>query len=299
MSNLVSQAKLRVERARSRWAAVDIAIATYKRFSADEGGVRAAAFTYYIFFSIFPLLLFAASALGFLTFGNPELKQDLIREGLKAVPLLRDALSPDGLRMIEEQRGTLALTALVMALYAGSGAVVALEHSLNKMYRVEDEPGWLNRRLRSLKWLGVLGLATLASLAFSALAAYTQQIVGDGSPIVSALAIAGGLAISLMIFATAFRFLPAKKLSWSEVLPGAALAAAAFEALKFVGSAYLAQGEAARNDTFGTFAAAAALLVSAYLIAQLTLMAAEFNAVLAERRMTRQSSMAELEKEAS
>jgi membrane protein len=293
VSNLVSQAKLRVQRARSRYAAVDVALATYTRFSADDGGVRSAALTYYIFFSIFPLLLFVASALGYLTFGNPELKRDLIDEGLKAVPLLQDALTRDGLRVIEEQRGTLALTGLVMALYAGSGAVVALEHSLNKVYRVEDEPGWVAKRLRSLLWLGVLGLATILSLAFGTLATYTQHIFGDGSPIVSVLAVAGGLAISVGMFAAAFRFLPATRPGWSEVLPGALLAAVAFEILKLAGSTFLGQGEASRNDTFGTFAAAAALLVSAYLIAQITLVAAEFNAVLAERRATRQSSMSQ------
>lgn len=293
MSNLVSQAKLRVERARSRHAVVDIVLATHKRFSDDDAGSYAAALTYYIFFSIFPLLLFAASAIGFLTFGNPELKQDLIREGLDAVPLLRDVLTPDGLRVLEEQRGTLALTALLIALYAGSGAVVQLQHSLNRIYRVDDEPNWFSKRLRSLVWLTILGAAALASLGFSALATYTQGILGEGSPLVSVLAVTGGLAVGVGIFAAAFKFLPGKPLSWREVLPGAVLAAVAFEVLKLVGSTYLAQGEATRNDRFGTFAAAAALLVVAYLIAQITLVSAETNAVLAERRASRQSSLAD------
>ncbi|MGH2808584.1 MAG: YhjD/YihY/BrkB family envelope integrity protein, partial [Actinomycetota bacterium] len=84
-----------------------------------------------------------------------------------------------------------------------------------------------------------------------------------------------------------FKFLPAKRLEWSEVWPGAIIAALGFELLKTLGALYLANSESARDDTFGTLATAATLLVAAFLISQVILLAAEFNAALAERRETR------------
>ena len=78
VADAVNQAKLRLERARARWSAVDVGVSTFKRFSEDDGGTLAAALTYYIFFSIFPLLLFAVAALGFVLRGNEELKADIL-----------------------------------------------------------------------------------------------------------------------------------------------------------------------------------------------------------------------------
>lgn len=140
-------------------------------------------------------------------------------------------------------------------------------------------------------WLALLGVAAVISLAFAMFAAFAENILPGGAVIASMLGVAGGFAVGLFIFTAAFKFLPGKQPAWKNVLPGALIAAAAFELLKVVGSFYLARGEAARNDTFGTFASAAALLVASYLIAQITLLAAEVNAVLAERRETRQSSI--------
>jgi membrane protein len=101
------------------------------------------------------------------------------------------------------------------------------------------------------------------------------------------------------LFATAFKFLPSVNPPWREVLPGAVIAGAIFEVLKIVGPLYLNSGRSNRDATFGAFAATAGLLISAYLLSQVTLLAAQLNAVLAERRRTRDFSLADKDKEAT
>jgi membrane protein len=279
-----TDAKLRLERARARYGWVDIGVRTAKRYGDDDCGSYAAALTYYLFFSIFPLLLFAAAGLGYLTQGNRELRQDILESGLETVPVLSEAIDRSSLNQIEDNREAIALTGLVLALYSGSGAVVALEHALNKVGHVRQEPNFLVKRARSLKWLVVLGLASLASLALSTLVGF---VVG---PLGAALGIVAGVTVNVGIFATAFRFLPATERSWAQVLPGSVVAAVAFEILKFAGSFYLAKGAASRQQTFGALAGAAALLVASYLISQIILFAAELNEALFERRAIRRAS---------
>ena len=278
----VAQAKLRIERARSRFGLVDIVLRVFKRFSEDDGGSYAAALTYYTFLSIFPLMLFSVSIIGFLTSGNQELRNDLIARGVDSVPLLRDILKPAGLAFLEERKNAFALTGLVLTLYSGSGAVVALEHALNKIEHLEDEPNWISKRLRSLKWLGLLGVVALISI-----------VLGGGSttggPVRFFLGHAVGLVTGIVGFATAYKFLPGGDRPWRSVLPGAATAAIALEILKEVGTWYIQRGTQSREATFGVFALAAGLLVASFLLAQITLLAAEVNAVLAERRISRQS----------
>jgi membrane protein len=279
-----AEAKRRLERARARYGWVDVGVRTAKRYGDDDCGSYAAALTYYLFFSIFPLLLFAAAALGYLTLGNTALQRDILESGLKTIPVLSEAIDPESLEAIEDNRGAIALTGLGLALYTGSGAIVALEHALNKVGHVQQEPNFVVKRVRSLKWLAVLGLAAVGSLALSTVAGF---LVG---PLGAVMGVAAGVAVNVGIFATAFRFLPATGRSWAEVLPGSVLAAIVFEILKFAGSFYLARGAATREQTFGALAGAAALLVASYLISQIILFAAELNEALFERRAIRRPS---------
>ena len=284
------EAKRRIELARADHAAVDVAVRTVRRFSEDEGGPSAAALTYYFFFSIFPLLLFVGSLLGLLTFLSQDLKEDILKAGLEAAPLMRDVLTPSGLRILEETRNQLAIVALVMALYAGSGVVVALEHALNKINRCSVDLTFIQKRIRSFKFLGLFAVGALISLSLSGIGKFVgnvSELGMFGTAVGSGIAYLGAIAVTATLFAACYKMLPACDLTWRDVLPGAIASAVAFEVLKFVGGVYLSQGEATRDDTFGVFAAAAALLVASYLLAQVTLLAAELNAVILERRRMR------------
>lgn len=295
-----AQARLRLERARADHGAVDVAIRTFKRYSDDDGGFYAASLTYYTFFSIFPLLALSASIVGYLTFLSDDLRNRLLSQGLKAFPLLNQVLSREGLNTLQERRGLLAVTALIMALYAGSGGIVALEHSLNRINRIADEPGFVAARLRSLRWLGALMAAAVVTVGLTFVASAAGGIVDHplAQGAVWLFARAGGIAVSTAVFIAAFKLLPQTPQGWRDVLPGALAAGIAFEVLKIVGTWYLERGAQSRQETFGAFAAAAGLLVASYLLSQVILLAAEVNAVLAERRRTRQS-MTQPEEEAT
>jgi membrane protein len=292
VQGIVAKAKLRVERARATYPLVDIVMRTFKRHSESDGGNYAAALTYYTFFSIFPLLLFAAAILGYLTFGNDDLQQDIFDAAVDSYPMLGDAFRPEGFKFIEERRQELVLTGAVLALYSGTGAIVALEHALNRLHRVEEERSFIEKRLNAVKWLGILGVGAILSVGASSLATYSDDLFESfedvGRAVLWLLLRGLAVAVSVGIFATAFRFLPKKSQTWRDVLPGAVVAAVAFELLKTVGKVFVTGGSASRNATFGTFAAAAGLLVTMYLVSQATLLSAEVNAVLSERRLIRE-----------
>jgi membrane protein len=293
VSGLASRGKLQLERARARVGAVDIAVRTQKRFSEDDGGVHSAALTYYLFLSVFPILLFAASALGYLTFLSASARASLVTTGIDAFPLLSRLLDPASLGALQEQRGTLAIVGLLMALYSGTGGIVALKHALDHIDRTPDEGSFISKRLAALKWLAVLGSSALVSLALGTGAAYAGRLLDKWGPGAEALgfiiALATGLAVGIGLFIMTFRGLPQRSRTIREVLPGALMAAGLFEMLKLVGAWYLERGAQSREATFGAFAAAAGLLVASYLLAQIVLLSAELNEVLAERRQMRGS----------
>jgi membrane protein len=293
VKNLTTQAKLRLETARAHHGWVDVVLTTVKRFSERDGGFYAAGLTYYVFFSAFPLVLFGVSALGFVVFLSDDLKRDIVNASADAFPLVSQILEPQTLDNVANARFSLAATGLALLLYSGTGAIVALEHALNRIKGFAQEGNFLQKRVRALRFLATVGLIPIFSVALGAIARYVD------APLVSDLAAVGGALMSVLLFATAFKFLPRGNPPWREVLPGAVIAGAIFEVLKIVGPLYLQAGKGGRNATFGAFAATAGLLISAYLLSQVTLLAAELNSVLAERRQSRDFSLADKDKEAT
>lgn len=285
MSAAAAQAKLRIERARARYAFADIVVRTFRRFSEDDGGVMAASLTYYMFFSIFPMLLFAAAVLGFVARVDDTLSvQEILKATVDTFPLLGAVLTEDALEAIRNRSGQLALAGAVLALYSGSGGVVALGHALNRINREGQERSFVGKRLASVKWLAMLGIGVILSIVLGSVLTFAGTLAVAG-------AIVAGAGLNVGLFMTAFKYLPNKRRAWSEVLPGAVVAGIAFEILKQLGTLYLSSGQAGRDATFGAFATTATFLVASYLLAQITLLAAEVNAVLAERRATRRSSV--------
>ncbi len=282
-----THAKLRVETARARYGWLDVALTTFKRFSDQDGGFFAAALTYFAFFSVFPLVLFSISVLGFVVFLSEEIRRQLVDAGVSAFPLISGIVQPENLKTIEDARFSLAGIALLLVLYSGTGGIVAFEHALNRIYNLTDEGTFIQKRLKALKFLASIGLVALISVALGSLALLV------GSPLVRLVPRTGSIIASVLLFACAFKFLPSITRTWREVLPGALIAGAIFEVLKIVGPGYLEAGTEGREETFGAFAAAAGLLVSAYLLCQVALLAAHLNAVLAERRQSREFSLAD------
>ena len=282
---IVSNAKARLALAGARYRPIDVLIRTFQRYRRDDVAVLAAALTYYVFFSVFPLLIFVASALGYVTFLSKQVRQDLVSSGLSAFPLLDSLLSEYALNTMQQQRGNLALVGVILGLYSGSGGVVALKRALTKINHDKNRGGFLKSRLASLKWLAALGLTALGSLIFGSVASFAGSLVGTDSlfteVVLFLLSHVAGAAAGFVVFATAFKFLPEGRRSWREVSPGAAFAALLFEVIKVFGAWYLARASAF-HATFGAFSTAAGLLVASYLLAHVTLVAAELNHAILE-----------------
>src|SRR5689334_22789601 len=70
----------------------------YKYFD-DQGNYLAAILTFYAFLAIFPLLLLAASVLGFVLQGYPDLRASVLDSALAQFPIIGDQLGqPEGLQ---------------------------------------------------------------------------------------------------------------------------------------------------------------------------------------------------------
>ena len=267
---------------RHRWLGFPLAV-IYKFFD-DRGQHLAAMVTYYAFVSLFPLLLLLFSGLGFVLQSHPGVRGDIEQALLRNFP----TIGPDLKRNIQTFNGSgIALTVGVLGtLYGGLGAMQAAQASFNLIWGVprSEQPNPLFSHLRSFLLLMLLGSAVLLSTGGSAILATANGISRQLGPAIQIGGYILNYAISVALWALAFRVLTAVPLRLKQVLPGAAIAAGGWIGLQILGSAFIARQLTQNNALYGVFAVVLATLAWFYLQSLIVMLAAEVN-VVRDRRL--------------
>jgi YihY family inner membrane protein len=266
----------RLDAFQRRHAAVGVPYAVIKKFS-DEGASDAAALiAYWGFFSIFPLLLLFTAALGFVLHGDHSAEQTVLDSALKEFPLIGPAIKHETL----SGNGLGLAIGILGALVSGLGVTLAAQRAFNLIYAIprRARAGFLNQRLRGLKVLVVVGLLQVVSTVVSGIVSGGLGGVG--------LTIAGiivSLALNVLLFFAAFRFLVDDSVPTRQLWLGIVLAAVGWEILQAVGGVYVGHVLKGAKNTYGTFATVIGFLVWLYLGARIVVLAAETNVVVTRR----------------
>jgi membrane protein len=261
---------------RHPWLGFPVAVA--KKFGDDRAGNLAALIAYYGFFSIFPLLLVLTSLLGFVLRGSPELREAIVNSALAQFPVIGEQIREN----VSALRSGVALgVGTLTALWAGMGVTQAAQVAMNDVWDVpiKARPSFLEKRLRGLILLVVLGSMTLASTVLSGIG----TLEGTVGMLLRVVGFMGSLALNLVVFLVAFRLLTDRKLTWGDVFPGAAVGAFLWAILQAVGSFYVNHVVKDASELYGFFGFVLGLLAWIYLGAQVTLYAAEINVVRVDR----------------
>jgi membrane protein len=276
----------RIDRFQQRHPAVGFLLAVRQKFAEDQGGYLAASVTYYAFFSIFPLLLVLVTLLGYALEGDPSLQHRVLDSALADFPVIGPQLQSN----VHSLRGSAAalVVGIAVAVWAGTGVALALENALDHIWGVpiRRRANPVYARLRALIWIAVLGGITLVGTVLGSASAFATY-----GPVVRVLALVVSLAINLVVFLAVFRVLTSHNASWREALPGALVAAVAWEVLQMLGGYIIDRQLRHASSTYGVFAIVIGLLSWIYLAATVTLLSAEINVVRARRLWPRSMSL--------
>jgi YihY family inner membrane protein len=260
---------------------VDPLRAIASRYERDELPTHAGALTYGAFLSLPPLLLLAASAIGF-AISDPAKQEQVINSIVGLIPGL-DTVAASLVDSVVAGRVAVGLIAIPGILWAASGFVARLRHALGVIFGTRWT-GLISGRFRGM----VVGIPLLAGLlivlalpgSVSGLA--HSGVVGVLVEVLTYLAVlVGGVAF----FDVVFRFLPPKcPLSWRDHLPGAIAATVGWLLLQWVGAFYVDRVVARGSALYGALGAVFGLLAFLYVATYLLLLSAELSQVLWERR---------------
>jgi len=194
-----------------------------------------------------------------------------------------------------QQPTTLVVTAVLLALWAGSGVIMSLLEGFRAVYRIPSGRSFLHER--------VVALTLVFVAAFPALAASALIVIGNrarsaliawlgltrGNELQGWVQLAGqilsfGIAVGAIVVITAlvYYFGPNRKQTFRGVFPGAILATLLWLASTLAVGWYV-RDITKYNLLYGGVGAGLALLVWSYSLAVIMLFGCEFNAVR-ERR---------------
>jgi membrane protein len=271
-----------LDRYRARWEWFDHVMRAQERYQDRKGDFYAAGITYFTIFALFPLLMVAFAAGGFVLAGRPDLLAELTER-------IRSAVSGDfSQQLIDlmdsaiESRTSVGVIGLATAAWAGLGWMANLREALSQMWEQRHEPaGFVRTKLSDLTALVSTFLALVVTIALTALSnrGVMRNVLdyfgfpnapGLGAALQGASLVAS-LAISWLLFTLIIARLPRESVSMRSSVRAGLLAAVGFEVFKQVASVYL---KSVVNGPAGaTFGPVLGLMVFAYITARLILFA--------------------------
>lgn len=259
----------------------------FLRFSFANASLLAAGTTYYVFLSIFAIVVFAFGVTALL--GADQLAGTLTDALSNAFPGLvgSGGLDAEELRRVGQ---TTSVVGLLVLVYSASGAMVAASGSMHVIYGAPKDPrNFVHSRARLLGWMLVIAplilLSFVPSLLVSGVAEPLLEAIGLDllSPWLLLLAsTAVSLCVSFLVMWLMLGVLGGIAPPPGARLIGAAVGAVSIEILKNVMSNVVSWAVA--KPQYGAFAAPIAVLLVLYLQCLVLYASASLTAGIAEQQ---------------
>lgn len=264
-----------------------------KDFFQDNCPQMAAAISYYVLFSIFPLLIFLISILG--TFlKNEELRNKLVDMIIEYIPITGpqdDNLLISGLQQISSSsNGAISIVGLLGMAWAASGMFGVIRNSINIAYDLEKGRPFFMQKVIDLAMVLLVGIFFLFSIALTALLRTLHSLSGKWIaafpiPYVDVFIGEQGVAWQMLFYFIPFLlsffgfyiiywFIPAVRFPFQILWPAVLVVAVLFEAGK-VAFVFYVQHFAKYELVFGSLGTVIAFLFWVYISAMILLFGAE------------------------
>jgi membrane protein len=290
------------------WAPAEIAV-TVKQFlllvkkavaawTDDYAPSMGAALSYYMLFSLTPLLVLVIAIAGFF-FGADAVRGEVMlqlsdlmgNEGARAVEaMLRSAHKP-------AEGGVAALLSVVVLVVGATTVLNELQNDLDRIWRVPSAVKrsgvsvFLRSRLLSIVMILTIAFILMASLAISATIAAVGKWLGPRfqawEVVVHLIDLAISFGLLTLLFGLIYKIVPRAHIRWLDVWVGAAVTSLLFAFGKIAIGLYL--GKSQISSGFGAAGSLVLIMVWMYYSAQIFLIGAEFTWVYAHEFGSRRS----------
>jgi membrane protein len=261
---------------------------TWARIYKDDVLGRAAQLSYFFIFSLFPLLYFLASLLGYMAQGEREMQNNLLRYLGTVVPRKASALIGDTLEEITRaSSGGKISFGLLLAVWTASFGVGAIISTLNSAYGVKETRSWWKAQGIAIGLTLSIALIIIAALALVLYGGNIGDLIAARLAFGDAFAVAWNvlqwpivLGFVLAALALVYYFAPnVKEIRWQWITPGSVLALVVWLFVSSLFRIYLRFFDT-YSTAYGSLGAVMILLLWLYLTGAAILVGGELNAVI-------------------
>jgi membrane protein len=269
----------------------------FNEWSADNAGRLGAALAYYTLFSIAPILVVTVAIVG-MVYGPaaargqiaPWLQRLVGYDGARAAELLlSQASNPAG--------GIVATIVGLLSLFLGASSVVnELRSSLNIVWKVGPDPTqsmsvataikeMFTARIYAFAIVLGAGLLIILSIATTAIVAGAGAYLGRlpvPEIVLHLVNFLIGLAITTVMFALVYKFVPDARLAWGDAIVGGLVTGLLFNLGGMLISLFIGK-TAGSGSVYGTAGSVIAMLLWVYYSAQVFLFGAELTRLFANQ----------------
>jgi len=256
---------------------------TIASFSEDNGSLLAAGVAYNLLFSIFPFALTMISIAGFFM-ESTNFESHVINAIANLIPVARGMLEKN-LHEVVGARAETGTVAVLVLIWSASSFFNALRNSLNKAWGIKADVSFFKGRAKDIAMLMgsfvlllvYMWLSTGVRIIHAAHYHSEDFQFLNSTTISSTIFTISNCFLAFLVILLLYRFIPSHNPRWKDIWPGALLAAASVEIIRF-GFIWYIGDFSQYNLVYGSIGAVIALLAFIYFSAWALLFFAELSA---------------------
>lgn len=253
-----------------------------QKFLEDQAPNWAALIAWNALFAMFPIVIFAASLLGFALRMFGQANDTVYTTIFTAIPGNSQPLI-DAVTGVKRQSGVLFIVGLVGLLWGGSALFGVIEQAFAVIYHTKPRD-FIRQRLIAFGMVFLFTILVGIAVATSALLPALKHIPNIPDFLNSGVAafilqVLVGVTAGLLLFGSMYYVIPNRKQQFRKVVPGALVAAVLFELITLLFPLYISlnNGINQYGKTFGLFFV---LMTFFFFLGLLTMVGVEVNSVI-------------------
>jgi membrane protein len=251
------------------------------QYSEDGCAVLSQALAFNAIFAVFPLVMLAVAALGFV-YGSDRGQAQVLALITTVAPGVRDVVSSN-LQHIVENRGLSGLLAIVALVWSGKNLFQTVAYTLDRALDIPKGRPLLKDILFAIVTLPILAVLLVVATALPLAISIVVQHGGFRHSVVWTQVAGYGTGILLVFIVTLllYDFLPNRRMGLAFGIPGAIFTTTAWEIAQIAFGIYSTHVD--YTKVYGALAALAILLLWFYYMGSIFLFGAELSAQWLER----------------
>lgn len=257
------------------------------KFEEHRVSIHAAQVAFFILVSFFPFMMFLITLIRY----TPLTEEIILTTAERIVPSSLDSIVSSWLHeTFESASGTLLSITVITTLWAGSKGFYGIATELNEIYEVPKKKNILLRRLLSVLYTIVFTVMIILSLIVLVYGNRIVNLINSYFPVMANLTLLSFLLRSVAsfivfvcYFVSLYRFVPERKSTFRQELPGAILSAFLWIAFSYLYSLYV-DYRSAFSSAYGSLTYMVLLMLWLYLCIIIIFLGAMLNQYLATHK---------------